>query len=89
MVYENPSLARFSERMSLWLPGAFSFALILLSLAWNPRLTGGSQVAMPWHIACLMMGILGGTVHAVLLRYNRRIQALEEALERTTTARSK
>jgi hypothetical protein len=89
MFYENPSLVRFSERMALWLPGAFSLVLIVLSLAWNPSLTGRSQVAIPWHIAVLMMGILGGTVHAVLLRYHRRIQALEEALERTTTARSK
>jgi hypothetical protein len=89
MFNENPSVVRFSERMALWLPGAFSLALIVLSLAWNPSLTGRSQVAMPWHVALLMMGILGGTVHAVLLRYQRRIQALEEALERTTTARSK
>ena len=89
MFYENPSLLRFSGRIALWLPGAFSFALIVLSLAWNPRLTGGSQVAIPWHFALLMMGILGGSVHAVLLRYHRRIQALEEALERTTTARPK
>jgi hypothetical protein len=89
MFNENPSMVRFSERMALWLPGAFSLALIVLSLAWNPSLTGRSQVAMPWHVALLMMGILGGTVHAVLLRYQRRIQALEEALERTTTARSK
>jgi hypothetical protein len=66
MFYENPSLVRFSERMALWLPGAFSLALVVLSLAWNPLLTGGSQVAMPWHVALLMMGILGGTVHAVL-----------------------
>ena len=89
MFHEKPSVLRFHERMSLWLPGAFSLALIVFSLASNPLLTGRPQVGMPWHIVTLLMGVLGLTVHAVLLRCQRRIQALEEALERPMTARSK
>jgi len=89
MVYENPSPVRFSERMSLWLPAAFSLALIVLSLASNPSITGRPDVGMPWHLVTGLTGVLGGTVHAVLLRFNRRIRALEEALERTLTIRSK
>jgi hypothetical protein len=57
MFYENPSLVRFSERMSLWLPGAFSFALILLSLAWNPRWERQSHSVTFLHLDLLSLRV--------------------------------
>ncbi len=80
MFQEKPGVTRFTERMLLWLLGAFSFALLVFSLLWNRRFTGGAPVATPQHYFFLFVGGLGVMIHIVLLRQQQRIRALESAV---------
>ena len=68
---------RFSEALALWLPGAFSLALLAFSLA---DLFTAPHLPIPWYQAMMLIAVLGGTVHGALLQQRRRIRLLEHSL---------
>jgi hypothetical protein len=86
MFHENYSGVSFSERLTSWLPGAFSLALLAFSLIANPLFIGGRQIQMPWYLGMLLIGTLGMTVHVVLRRQRRKLRELEEAIGRMAAA---
>jgi uncharacterized membrane protein len=68
---------RFSEALVLWLPGAFSLALMAFALV---DLFTLPHLPIPWYQALMLIAILGATVHGALLRQRRRITLLEQSL---------
>jgi uncharacterized membrane protein len=68
---------RFSEALALWLPGAFSLALMAFALV---DLFTLPHLPIPWYQALMLIAILGATVHGALLRQRRRITLLEQSL---------
>ena len=68
---------RFSEALALWLPGAFSLALLAFSLV---DLFTAPHLPIPWYQAMMLIAVLGGTVHGALLQQRRRIRLLEHSL---------
>lgn len=82
MIDESSAIFKFSERVTLWLPGAFS--VVVLVFAGIPPalflLTGRALVETPAHYSMLFVGLLGVTVNGVLFQQQRRIRALESAL---------
>src|SRR5438874_3165922 len=55
---------RFSEALALWLPGAFSLALLAFSLA---DLFTAPHIPIPWYQAMMLIAVLGGSVPGALL----------------------
>ena len=56
---------RFSEALALWLPGAFSLALMAFALV---DLFTSPHLPIPWYQALMLIAVLGATVHGALLR---------------------
>ncbi len=87
MIDESSAIFKFSERMTLWLPGALS-VVVLVFAAIPPTLfllTGRALVATTAHYSMLFVGLLGATVSSVLFQQQRRIRALESALRDKAT----
>ena len=74
----GPGDVRFSEALALWLPGAFSLALMACSLV---DLFTAPHLPIPWYQAMMLIAVLGGTVHGALLQQRRRIRLLERRLQ--------
>jgi hypothetical protein len=68
---------RFSEALALWLPAAFSSALMAFALV---DLFTSPHLPIPWYQAMMFTAVLGGTVHGALLQQRRRIKLLEQSL---------
>lgn len=79
MSQQKTTVSPFMERMVLWLPGLFSVVLLIFSVISTPLFVAHSSVQVPDYIVYLLLGALGVLVHAVLLRQQRRISALESA----------
>jgi hypothetical protein len=68
---------RFSEALALWLPAAFSSALMAFALV---DLFTSPHLPIPWYQAMMLIAVLGATVHGALLQQRRRIKLLEQSL---------
>jgi hypothetical protein len=80
MFQESAAVDRLTDRLSVWLPGSFSVALLALSCIANPLFTGWRIAPMPFYLEMLLIGLLGVRVHMVLLQQRRKIRALEAAM---------
>jgi uncharacterized membrane protein YjjB (DUF3815 family) len=79
MSQHKTTVSPFRERMVLWLPGLFSVVLLIFSVISTPRFVAHSSVQLPDYLVYSLVGALGVLVHAVLVRQQRRISALESA----------
>jgi len=80
MFQESAAVGSLTDRLSVWLPGSFSVALLALSCIANPHFTGWRTPSMPFYLEMLLVGLLGVLVHNVLLQQRRKIRALEAAM---------
>ena len=86
MIDESSAVYKFSERLTLWLPGTLSVVFLVLASV-SPvlfLLTGHAPAGSEMFSKLLLfVGLLGGAINGVLVQQSRRIRALESVLRAT------